>query len=50
VYGAFQHYMAGKDEGTKPIVGVEIGFALDANNVANLKSVGSITLLAMSTE
>ena len=50
VYGAFQHYMAGKDEGIKPIVGVEIGFALDANNVANLKSVGSITLLAMSTE
>ena len=42
--------MAGKDEGIKPIVGVEIGFALDANNVANLKSVGSITLLAMSTE
>ena len=50
VYGVFQHYMAGKDEGIKPIVGVEIGFVLDANNVANMKSVGSITLLAMSTE
>ena len=50
MYWAIQFYQAAKDEEINPIIWVEIGFTLDINNITNLKSVGSLCLIATSEE
>jgi len=48
MYGVPTFYLAAKDEGVKPIVGIELGFVLDmqANFIA--KNIGNICLIAAS--
>lgn len=50
MYGAIQLYQAANAEGIKPIIGVEIWFVLDINTQNNARSIGSIVLLAKSSE
>lgn len=50
VYGAIQHYQVARDEGIKPIIGTEIGFTLDLNASASMKTIGSICLLAHNSQ
>lgn len=50
MYGAIQHYQAGQEEGIKPLVGTEIGFVLDINNIQNEKMIGSLCLLAYTSQ
>ncbi len=50
MYGAIQRYQNAKDQGIKPIFGVEVGFVLDVNNISNLKAIGSLCLLAFNDQ
>lgn len=50
MYGAIQHYQAAEEEGIKPLVGTEIGFVLDIHNVQNEKMIGSLCLLAYTSQ
>lgn len=50
MYGAIQHYQAGEAEGIKPIVWTEVGFVLDINNISNEKNIGSLCLLAQTSQ
>ena len=46
MYGAVQFYNLAKDLWFKPIIGVELGFVLDANNDYRADQIGTICLLA----
>jgi len=46
MYGAVQFYNLAKELEFKPIIGVELGFVLDANNDYKAESIGNICLLA----
>lgn len=50
MYGAIKFYQTAKDEGIKPIIGVELGFVLDINSVIQANQVGNIVLLARNKE
>lgn len=50
MYGMIQWYQAGHDQEIKPILGVEIGFVLDVNNIPNPKAIGSLCLLAFNDQ
>ena len=47
MYGAVQFYNLAKDLDFKPIIGVELGFVLDANNDYKVDAIGNICLLAV---
>ncbi len=46
MYGAVQFYNLAKELEFKPIIGVELGFVLDANNDYKADAIGNICLLA----
>jgi DNA polymerase III subunit alpha len=46
MYGAVQFYNLAKELWFKPIIGVELGFVLDANNDYKTEQIGTICLLA----
>lgn len=50
MYGAVQHYKAGKDEEMNAIIGVEVGFVLDVHSSLLGKEIGSIVLLSKDFE
>lgn len=50
MYGAIQFYQAANAEGVKPIIGLEVGFVLNNENIPNPNAIGSICLLATNDE
>ena len=50
MYGIIKFYQTAKDEGIKPIVGVELGFVLDINSTIQTNQIGNIVLIAKNKE
>lgn len=50
MYGAIQFYQAANAEGINPIIGLEVGFVLNNENIPNPNTIGSICLLATNDE
>ncbi len=50
MYGIIKFYQTAKDEGIKPIIGVELGFVLDINSAIPANQIGNIVLLAKNKE
>ncbi|MDR0283148.1 MAG: PHP domain-containing protein [Candidatus Peribacteria bacterium] len=50
MYGAITFYFAAKDEGIKPLIGVELGFVLDLKGTYLSKNIGNICLLAINDQ
>ncbi|MFA5747616.1 MAG: PHP domain-containing protein [Candidatus Absconditabacterales bacterium] len=50
MYGIIKFYQMAKDEGIKPIVGVELGFVLDIDSTTNINQIGNIVLIAKNKE
>lgn len=50
IYGAIQHYKAGKDEEINAIVGVEFGFVLDVQSAIREKEIWTLVLLSKDFE
>lgn len=48
MYGMVKFYQTAKDEGIKPIIGVELGFVLDNNSLLQANQIGNIVLLAQN--
>ncbi len=50
MYGMVKFYQIAKDEGIKPIIGVEIGFVMDINSHIQEQQIGNIVIIAKSKE
>lgn len=50
MYGIIKFYQTAKDEGIKPIIGVELGFVLDINSTIQTNQIGNIVLIAKNKE
>jgi DNA polymerase-3 subunit alpha len=50
MYGMVKFYQIAKDEGIKPIIGVEVGFVMDINSQINEQQIGNIVILAKNKE
>lgn len=50
MYSAIKFYQIAKEEGIKPIIGVEVGFVLDSNVKIQASQVGNIILIAKDKE
>ncbi|MDD3262718.1 MAG: PHP domain-containing protein [Candidatus Absconditabacteria bacterium] len=50
MFGAIKFFQACKDEGIKPIIGVELGFVLDVSSTNPVDSIGNLVLLAKTTK
>lgn len=50
MYGMVKFYQIAKDEGIKPIIGVEIGFVMDINSQINEQQIGNIVIIAKTKE
>lgn len=46
MYGIIPFYLEAQSQGIKPILGVELGFVLNSENVANPRNIGNIVLIA----
>ena len=50
MYSMIKFYQIAKDEGIKPIAGVELGFVLDIRSTVQMNQVGNIVLVAANKE
>lgn len=50
MYGMVKFYQLAKDAGIKPIIGVEVGFVMDADSQIPTQQVGNIVIIAKTKE
>lgn len=50
MYSAIKFYQIAKDEGIRPIIGIETGFVMDIKSHLTLNQVGNIILIAKNKE
>lgn len=50
MYGMVKFYQTAKDEGIKPIIGVELGFVMDINSQIQEQQIGNIVIIAKNKE